>query len=305
MLGPVIREFEERDADEASGLIAEHSPWFSTPAGVVHRERSVPPRAHRRSWVAEEGGRVVAFAEAEFEWFTERDDVGALWVIVHPERRRQGIGSALFEDGAAHLTAHGARELRTWAEEDGAAFVEHRGFTASRQERISALDPAEVDTSRAHDLPDGVTVVPLSELQGRLPEVHALYAEASADMPADHAESNIPLDEWLEETIGDPNLDHDASVVVLVDDEPAALSWVYVDDRHDRADHDLTGTARRFRRRGLARIAKLALIERVAARGVRTLTTENDSTNVGMLAINDELGFRPYAVMTEWVKHLE
>ncbi len=30
--------------------------------------------------------------------------------------------------------------------------------------------------------------------------------------------------------------------------------------------------------------------------------TENDSENVGMLAINDELGFKPYAVMTEWVK---
>jgi hypothetical protein len=123
-------------------------------------------------------------------------------------------------------------------------------------------------------------------------------------MPADHAESNLPLKEWLEERIGDPNLDRDASVVVLVDDHPAALSWVYVDERHARADHDLTGTARRFRRRGLARLAKLAVIERSAARGVTTLTTENDSENVGMLAINDELGFRPYAVVTEWVQQL-
>jgi hypothetical protein len=30
--------------------------------------------------------------------------------------------------------------------------------------------------------------------------------------------------------------------------------------------------------------------------------TENDSENVGMLAINDELGFAPYTVATEWVK---
>jgi RimJ/RimL family protein N-acetyltransferase len=93
-------------------------------------------------------------------------------------------------------------------------------------------------------------------------------------------------------------------VVVLVDDQPAALSWVYVDERRGRADHDLTGTARRFRRRGLARLAKLAVIERTAARGVRTLTTENDSENAGMLAINDELGFRPFAIVTEWVKPL-
>jgi RimJ/RimL family protein N-acetyltransferase len=154
------------------------------------------------------------------------------------------------------------------------------------------------------DLPEGVGILPLAALLERLPEVHAVYAEASADMPADHAESNLPLDEWLEETIGDPNLDRDASVVVLVDDRPAALSWIYVDERHGRADHDLTGTARGFRRRGLARLAKLAVIERAAARGVTTLTTENDSENAAMLAINDELGFRPFAVVTEWVKPL-
>jgi GNAT superfamily N-acetyltransferase len=300
----VIRDFEDRDADAASALIAQHTPWFSTPAGLMHRERSVPPRARLRTWVAEQEGDIVGFAEAEFHWTTEEEDVGGLWLVVRPDRRRQGIGSALFERAAEHLTARGARELRTWASEDGAEFVVHRGFTPARRERISALDPSSVDTARARELPDGVRVAALSELLDRLPEVHAVYAEASADMPADHAESKLPLDEWLEETIGNPNLDPDASVVVLVDDRPAALSWVYVDARHGRADHDLTGTARSFRRRGLARIAKLAVIERCAARGVTTLTTENDSENVGMLAINDELGFRPYAVVTEWVKRL-
>lgn len=301
----MIRDFEERDADEASALIAQHSPWFSTPAGLLHRDRAVPPRAHRRAWVAEDEGGVVAFAEAEFEWSTERHDIGALWLVVRPDRRRRGIGSELYRRAVEHLTSHNAHELRTWAaEDDGGEFVEHRGFTPSRKERISAVDPRSVDTARTRDLPAGVCIVSLASLLDRLPDVHRLYAEASADMPADHAESNLLLDEWLEGTIGDPNLDRDTSVVVLVDDHPAALSWVYVDERHGRADHDLTGTARRFRRRGLARLAKLAVIERAAARGVTTLTTENDSENAGMLAINDELGFRPFAVVTEWVRPL-
>jgi RimJ/RimL family protein N-acetyltransferase len=123
-------------------------------------------------------------------------------------------------------------------------------------------------------------------------------------MPADHAASNIPYDEWVEETVGNPDLNRDASTVVLVDDRPAALSWLEVDTVHRVAQHDLTGTARAFRRRGLARLAKLAALRWCAQAGIARVTTGNDSTNVGMLAINDEVGFRPYAVETEWVKPL-
>ena len=69
-------------------------------------------------------------------------------------------------------------------------------------------------------------------------------------MPADNPETNVSLDEWLSETIGSPDLDRELSVVVLVDDRPAALSWVNANRAHGLADHDLTGTARAYRRRG-------------------------------------------------------
>ena len=239
--------------------------------------------------------------EAEFDWATEAEDVGGLWAIVHPDHRRRGLGSALFERAAEHLTAHGARELRCWSEAESAAFLERRGFTPGRSDRLSALDPRAVDTSRL-ELPDGVQIVPLAEVLDRLPEVHALYTEAAADMPADNPEGNVSLDEWLSETIGSPDLDRELSVVVLVDDRPAALSWVNADRTHGLADHDLTGTARAYRRRGLARLAKLEVVRRCAEAGISRVMTENDSENVGMLAINDELGFAPYTVATEWVK---
>jgi RimJ/RimL family protein N-acetyltransferase len=104
------------------------------------------------------------------------------------------------------------------------------------------------------------------------------------------------------ETLGNPDLDHDVSAVVLVDDRPAALSFLKIDPAHGRGEHDLTGTARAYRRRGLARLAKLAVMRAAAERGIVLVTTGNDATNVGMLAINDALGFAPYAVETEWVK---
>ena len=206
----MIRDFEDADAEGASDLIAEHSPWFSTAEGTRHRRNAVPPRAHLRYWVAEDAGRIVGWGECEFDWATEAEDVAGLWAIVHPDHRRRGLGSALFERAAEHLSSHGARELRCWAEAESAPFLERRGFAPGRSDRLSALDPRLVDTSRLAELPDGVTIVSLADLLDRLPEVHALYIEAAADMPADNPEGNVSLDEWLSETIGSPDLDQRA-----------------------------------------------------------------------------------------------
>ena len=300
----MIRDYEDRDADPAAEMIVRYSPWLWTARGLRHRLHALPERAHRKAWVADVDGAIVGWGEAEFDWVAERDDIGTVWVLVASDHRGQGLGSELFARAAAHMEAHGAAELRTWSLPDGDAFVEHRGFRRARVERISAVDPGTVDTSALDEIPDGVRVEPLDALLDRLPELHVLYAEAAADMPADHAESNIPYDEWVEETVGSPDLSREGSMVVLVDDRPAALSWLEVDEVNKVAQHDLTGTARAFRRRGLARIAKLAALRWSGQAGIKRITTGNDSTNVGMLAINDELGFRPYAVETEWVKPL-
>jgi GNAT superfamily N-acetyltransferase len=304
MLGGVIRPYDDADAEAAAALVAEHSPWLQTAAGLRHRLAALPPRAHRATWVAEIDGEIVGWAEAEFDWTAERTDIGQAWVLVAPSHRGRGYGSELFERAIQHLTAHDAGELRSWSFPDGEAFLVRRGFTRTRVERLSALDPSSVDTSRLESLPSGVRIVPLGELDARLSEVHAVFAEALADMPADHPETNLPYEEWLTETIGDPDLSHEGSVVVLVDDRPAALSWVNVDGDRGYAEQHLTGTARAYRRRGLARLAKLAVIRWCAEAGVVRLATGNDATNTGMLAINDELGFRPFATETQWVKPL-
>ena len=75
----MIREYESRDAVGAAALIDGNSPWLSTPAGHDHEVRTRPPRAKRRSWVAEEEGEIVGWGEAEFEWWTEVPDAAALW----------------------------------------------------------------------------------------------------------------------------------------------------------------------------------------------------------------------------------
>lgn len=298
----MIREYDSRDAEPSAELLADNTPWFWTAAGLRHRLAALPARARRTSWVADVVGDVVGWSEAEFDWTAVREDIGTLYVLVSPAHRRRGIGAELFERAAAHLTTHGARELRSWSFAEGDAFLERRGFARTRTERVSAVDPRTVDSTALEAVPEGVRVVPLAELEDRLAEVHPVYVEAAADMPADHPETNLPFAEWIAETIGDPDLSHEGSMVVLVDDVPAALSWLKVDRKRGLAQHDLTGTARAHRRRGLARLAKLGSLSWAAQNGVTRVTTGNDATNAGMLAINGELGFRPFANETEWVK---
>jgi GNAT superfamily N-acetyltransferase len=293
-----IREFEERDAKRASVLLRD-LPWFTTPEVLLHWARMLPARAHVRHWVAEEGDELVGWAEAEFEWATEREDLAGVWVFVQADRRGHGIGSRLYERAVAHALEHGARELKSGAwEDDGHRFLVERGYEPARQERLSALDPRTVDTWTL-TLPEGFRLLNLADLRGRERELHSLYSEASADMPADDPESNIGFEEWLDETLGDPTLSWDGSVVVLDGDTPVALAWIKVAGK--RATNELTGTARAYRRRGLARTAKLATIRWCAQRGIERITTGNDSTNSGMLAINDELGYRPWITWQEYV----
>jgi GNAT superfamily N-acetyltransferase len=64
----------------------------------------------------------------------------------------------------------------------------------------------------------------------------------------------------------------------------------------------MTGTLHDFRRRGLARLAKLATIRWAAEQGFRTMLTGNAETNAAMLGLNESLGYRPVLKETHFVR---
>jgi GNAT superfamily N-acetyltransferase len=294
----MIREFEDRDTEGAAALLVD-LPWFHTPETLRHASSTRPARAHARMWVAEEQGAIVAWAQTTFKWATERDDVAEVWAIVRPDRRGAGIGVRLYELAAAHVVEHGAHELESGAsEEDGHRFLSRRGYKRTREARFSALDPRTVDATAAA-LPDGFRLVTLADLGGRERELHELYMEATADVPAHDAVTNFSFEEWVDWILGGPHLSRQGSFVVLDGDRPVAFTCLKVAGRH--AENDMTGTARDYRRRGLATAAKLATISWCAEQGIERLATGNDSTNEGMLAINNALGYRPWIIWHDYV----
>ncbi len=305
----LIRDLRREDVGELAPLIAalvpEQPVW--TPRGLLHWIDAEPARARLRNWVAEANGEIVGWATAALHWWTERGDVGWAWAGVREDGRGGGIGTRLFSLAEGHLLEAGARKLETFAHEGsvGERFAQARGYARARSERFSSLDPHAADLSRLPALErakeaEGFRAVPLRAVRDRPHELHALYAECEADMPSDDAVTNLGYEEWLQETFESPDLDDDSSFVVLAGEErTVALCFLEVDRDARVAENEMTGTLRDFRLRGLARLAKLTTIRSAAEQGIHEIWTGNDAENRGMLALNDELGYRPRIVRVQ------
>jgi GNAT superfamily N-acetyltransferase len=276
-----------------------------TPPGLVHWLEGQPERAAMRAWLADADGDIVAFAHARFRWALAEEGIASVWVGVMPAFRRRGLGAALYELADRHLRDRGAKRLESRirdGEEMGRRFAERRGYRATRRDQYWSLDVGTRDAS-VPATPNGVTVVRLADVRDRERELFELYSSAERDMPDDHTHS-FAFDEWLEETLGNPELDLELSAVVLVDGSPASFAWLISDRAGRRADNEMTGTHRAFRRRGLARLAKEATIAWAQGAGIRTISTSNDSANADMLALNEHLGYRPTLVRIGLAKDL-
>jgi GNAT superfamily N-acetyltransferase len=306
----VIRPFEWPDAAGLIALIHRLMPaWVLTERGLLYWLETQPARARHASWVAFEGQALVGWAESRLRW-EFGPDAASVFVGVDPDHRRRGLGARLYELAEAHVAGVG----RIYAESDGSddarRFLLARGFREDRAERVSVLDPRGVDLSllpplEARKAAEGFAVVPLADLPDRGPELHRLFETVDADAP--HSEPLVPItyDEWRGHILEQPDLDSEASFVVLAPDGRAiAFSWLLVDREGRRAAIEMTGTLREFRRRGLARLAKLATIRWAVEHGITAIYTGNDTENRPMLALNDELGFDPTIVYQDFVREL-
>ena len=302
MAAAEIRDWRDEDAEAIAGLLREVAPyWLVTPAMLRFEAHVLPARARRRLWVAEADGELVAYADANMRWTAVERDRGEIWVAVAPAARRRGLGRALYDRAEEHL---GASVVDTeTVDVDGVRFAERLGFRVTGHERYSEVDPQSAEPGE-EEPPPGASVVPLGELLDRPRELHAVYAEAELDMPADFERERLDYDEWLAETLGNPLLDPELSRVVLEDGRPVSFALVTADREGRRAEHELTGTLRSHRGRGLARLAKVAAIRACKEAGIERLLTSNDATNAAMLAINDRLGYRPTIVATRLEKRL-
>ncbi|HLM33539.1 MAG TPA: GNAT family N-acetyltransferase [Gaiellaceae bacterium] len=301
----MIRAFAPADASAAASIARAANPhWLWTGPSVRHEFESQPARARPNWLVAVEGDEVVGWAAAGLTWQVATPGVAELWVGVRQDREGEGIGRELFDRSETHLRACGARKVTSYAfpGSRGERFATARGFATARWEQLFDIDLGAVDLPPASP-PTGSEIVKLAQLRNRLHELYELFVTVEAGMPTDEPWTGSSFEEWEGAMWRSPHLDEETSVVALVDGRAVAMSWLLIAGRF--AEIEMTGTLPEFRRRGLARAAKLESMRLAAGRGVERIVTGTDFENTAMLALNDALEFRRTAVQLELSKLLE
>jgi GNAT superfamily N-acetyltransferase len=278
--------------------------------GVAATSRMIaspPPGEDWAAFVATDAGQVVGWVAAFRDVRAAAADAGRISLLhVDPAYRRRGIGDALHAAATDHLRAVGVRPISTIVQSGSLAFARRHGFEPTREIRYSALDLSRLPAAppaggrRAESAGD-VRVVPFGELDE--PALYAADVAAATDEPGDLPLVASPYSTWRYEVWDNPDLDRRASTVAVRDGHVLAFTLLHRDGV--RVWSDMTATVPEHRGRGLARLVKWTALARAATGGATVAYTANDESNRPMLAVNEQLGYRPVATQFSCVTTIE
>ncbi|MEU1574693.1 GNAT family N-acetyltransferase [Streptomyces collinus] len=278
---------------------------LSTPESVVHTLTHAHPDAHFGQLVAEEDGEIIGTAQISVAHESAEPGQGSANIYVRPGHTGRGAGSLLLRTAEERLGRLGVTKLFTWVldEPDNRGFAERHGFRASRSAWFLRLDLAAGSLPPRQDPPAGVELRTAADFADDPRPVFELDAEASSDEPSDIDVDLTDYEAWIEETWKQPLLDRDLTTIAVVDGRLAAFSAAYTDGG-SRYATAMTGTARAFRGRGLAKLAKNDSLHRARAAGYTEAFTGNDTGNEPMIAINKWFGYETCAKEIRYVREL-
>ncbi|MBW8735829.1 MAG: GNAT family N-acetyltransferase [Streptomyces turgidiscabies] len=278
---------------------------LSTQEAVAYDIANAHPDAHFRALVAEEDGEILGTARTGVVHDSPEPGQGYVNVYVHPEHMRRGAGTLLVRTAEQHLAAVGVTRFFAWVLDspDNRAFAERHGYRSSRNAHFLRLDLAHGELPPLQDPPPGVEVRPASDFATDPRPLFDLDAETTSDEPSDVPSEFTDYETWLRGTWQHPHFNPELTSVAVVDGRPAAFSAAHTDGA-TRYGTVMTGTARDFRGRGLAKLAKNDSLHRARAAGYTEALTGNDAGNGPMIAINKWFGYEICATEVRYVREL-
>ncbi|TDC31168.1 GNAT family N-acetyltransferase [Kribbella albertanoniae] len=285
-----IRPASGDDAEAVAALRrAVYEYKVMSPAAARHMMTVFSPAERFLALVAEADGELVAWGSAGLNTWTSEAGRSNISLYVHPEHRKQGIGSTLIDRLHQHLTEVGATRVGVFVRPEGLEFARKRGYDGTRQMHFAGAGTA--DLPEQPPTPADIELVTMDQVDPR--QAFAADAAASLDEPSDAPMDAVDYDDWFNETWTAPALDKSLSVAAVAGDE--VVCFTAVETASDRAWSGMTGTIPAYRGRGLAKLVKSVALRRCAAAGITSAYTSNDDVNGPMLAINNWLGYRRVA----------
>ncbi|MCL8012265.1 GNAT family N-acetyltransferase [Streptomyces sp. AS02] len=281
-------------------------PFFVvTPDSITYDVAHMHPDAHYRPLVAEEDGEVIGTAQVGLVHDSPEPGQGYVNVYVDPARTRRGAGTLLVRTAEEYLAERGATRLFAWILDapGNRAFAQRHGYREGRSAHFLRLDLANGTLPALQAPPPGVELRTAADFADDPRPLFELDAETASDEPSDVAYEFTDYEAWLEETWNHPLLSHELTSVAVVDGRPAAFTLARTDGG-TRYTSGMTGTARAFRGRGLAKLAKNDSLHRARAAGLTEAFTGNDTGNGPMLAINKWFGYEICATEVRHVREL-
>ncbi|MGZ0147563.1 GNAT family N-acetyltransferase [Kribbella sp. WER1] len=286
----VVRQAVADDAEAVAAVRRVVAPYkVMSVAAARHMLTVQAPGERFLPLVAERDGEIVAWASAGLNVWTSEPGQAGMLVFVHPDHRKQGIGSELAERLHQHLTEVGAVRVRTFVQPEGLEFARKLGYDGTRQMHYAGLELTEpTGLPEQPPTPDGIELVRFDKV-----DPHAAYEAdsiASLDEPSDSPLDAVEYGQWLEEIWNSPSLDKSLSVAAMAGAEVAAFT--VVETAGDRMWSGMTGTIPAYRGKGLAKVVKSVALRQAIAAGITSAYTSNDDANGPMLAVNNWLGYR-------------
>lgn len=284
----------ESDADLAHWVEVhnEVSPIPVTAAELRAWGAAVEAEAH---FLAKRAGVPVGAALASLEARRAAHGVALATILVRPDERGRGTGSALLAEVSAWAAERRLSVLEGFVTEDdekSLAWTARKGFTEVSRESRLALDLRAVEAPGA-DPPDGVEITTWAGRPALAEGIYAVACEAYPDVPGSDEEEMERFQDWLAHDMRGPNDRPEATFVALADGEvigyakfhfPAATPTV--------AAHDMTGVKREWRGRGIAGALKRTQIAWAKRAGYERLETLNELRNLPIRRLNEQYGYR-------------
>ena len=257
-----------------------------------------PPRIENlRHMLASENGLVSLVARLDGEpvacgfVYPDVPEYAEAHLVVVPDARRRGIGTAMLDEIGALARVANRNELQGEAresDEESRAYCERRGCRVVGGEKAVALDLAAIEAPVPAP-PPGVEIVCRADRMDILDELYPVGADAAEDIPGHPARPTY--EQWRAIDIDRPTRKPELFFIALAGDRP--IGYATMDDLGKDAHHGLTAVARDWRRRGVATALKHAQIAKAKRAGFRRLVTSSEERNAPMRNLNAKLGYRP------------